>query len=219
MNNTRKNFIEKLKKQNTEDKRDSQTFYQIKKVIEKVQKLLEENNLNIHIAGGIVPYLLLDEDSNRLHDDIDTICKLEDIERLREIFKKEGFYIPEWDSKSYSKDGKDYGFEMKIDGVPFGIYPFKYENGSITQYSFDPYNKLCKTKVIPIEQLSDYIYTYESRAGKVYDTMSLEYIKLTKDNTKRPKDIIDSEKISEYGIRTDVMSRIIMYKESRERFE
>lgn len=50
LNNTRKHFIEKLKKQNTETKRDSQTFYQIKKVLEKIQKLLEENNLNIYIA-------------------------------------------------------------------------------------------------------------------------------------------------------------------------
>ena len=171
------------------------------------------------MLGGIVPYLLLDEDSGRLHDDIDTICKLEDVEKLREIFRTEGFYIPEWDSKNYSKDGSDYGFETIIDGVPFGIYPFKYEDEYITQYSFDPYNKLCKTKVISMEQLSDYIYTYESRDGKMYNTMSLEYIKLTKDNIKRPKDIIDLEKISEYGIRTNVMSRITMYKESRERFE
>lgn len=195
------------------DNRESRTFSQIKEVINRIQKLLEENGLNIYISGGTVPYLLLNEDSNRLHDDVDTICKLEDIESLRELFKKEGLYKPEWDSKNYSRDGKDYGFEMEIDGVPFGIYPFNYKNGTVTQYSFDPYNKMCKTKTIPIEQLTDYICTYESRDGKRYDTMSLEYIKLSKDNARRPKDIADSKKISEYGIRNDVMSRITMYKE------
>lgn len=48
--NTRKKFVEKLKIPNVETKRDSQTFYQIKRVLEKIQKLLEENNLNIYIA-------------------------------------------------------------------------------------------------------------------------------------------------------------------------
>lgn len=225
-NSIRKKFIEKLKENNKEnnnhiyyytnvekDKRESRTFSQVKKAIEKVQKILEENNLSIYIGGGTVPYLLLNQESGRLHDDIDTICKLEDIEKLRELFKKEGLYIPEWDSKNHAKAGRDYGFEMKIEGVPFGIYPFEYKDGTITQYSFDPYSKTCKTKTIPIEQLSDYIYTYKSRDGKTYRTISLEYIKLTKDNTGRPKDIVDSKKISEYGIRNDVMSRIVMYKE------
>lgn len=197
------------------DQRESQTFSQIQSVIQKTLKLLKENNLTIYISGGTVPYLLLNEDSKRLHDDVDTICRLEDIEKLRELFKKEGLYNPEWDSKNYSQDEKDYGFEFKLDGTPFGIYPFEYKNGIITQYSFDPYNKMCKTKTIPIEQITDYIYTYESRDGKSYDTMSLEYIKLSKDNAKRPKDLADSKKISEYGIREDVMSRISMYKEVR----
>lgn len=195
--------------------RECRTFSQIKEVIIKVQKLLEENGLNLYISGGTVPYLLLDEDSHRLHDDIDTICRMEDIEKLREVFKKSGLYKPEWDSKIYSRDRRDYGFEMIINEVPFGIYPFEYKNGTVTQYSFDPYNKMCKKKTIPIKQLTDYVYTYESRDGKKYNTMSLEYIKLSKDHAKRPKDIIDSKKILEYGIRKDVMSRINMYKEVR----
>lgn len=197
------------------DNRESRTFSQILAVIQKTTQLLAENDLTIYISGGSVPYLLLNEDSNRLHDDVDTICKSEDIERLRELFKKLGLYKPEWDSKNYSQDGNDYGFEMEIDGVPFGIYPFDYTDGIITQYSFDPYNKMCKTKTIPMKELSDYIFTYESRNGKTYNTMSLEYIKLSKDHAKRPKDIQDSKKIEEYGIRNDVMSRLAMYKEVR----
>lgn len=201
------------------NQKESKTFSQTKNALDKLLKLLEENDLKTYIAGGLVPYLLLNQDSNRLHGDIDSICSIEDIEKLRELFIREGLYNKEWDSKTYSRNDKDYGFEIEIDGVPITLGPFEYKNGIVTQYSFDPFTKECKTKTIPIEQISDYIYSYRSKDGRVYDTMSLEYIKLTKDNTRRPKDIIDSEKIAEYGIRSDVMSRITMYKQQKEIFE
>lgn len=199
-----------------EDERESRTFSQIKEVQSKVQELLNQYNLKIYISGGSVPYLLQNEDSGRLHDDIDTICKRNDIDKLRQVFIDVGLYNQEWDSKNFSDDGKDYGFEMKIDGVPFGIFPFEYDEDSktIIQYSADPYMKVCKTKTIPIQEISDYIMTYRGLDGKVYDTMSLEYIKLTKDNAGRPKDVIDSKKIEETGLlRKDIMDRVQMYSE------
>lgn len=198
------------------DNRESRTFAQIKEVQLKVQKLLEKYGLKIFIAGGTVPYLLTNEDSLRLHDDIDTICRIEDIDKLRQVFIEAGLYNPKWDSKTFSPDGSDYGFEMIIDGVPFGIFPFIYDidNKTIIQYSADPYNQTCKTKMIPIEEISDYIMVYRGRDGNNYNTMSLEYIKLTKDNAKRPKDLVDSKKIEETGlIRQEVLNRIQMYQE------
>ena len=59
-----------------EDERESRTFTQIKEVQLKVQELLDQFGLKIFIAGGSVPYLLTNEDSGRLHDDIDTVCRL-----------------------------------------------------------------------------------------------------------------------------------------------
>ncbi|MDD2518655.1 MAG: hypothetical protein PHG18_02065 [Bacilli bacterium] len=198
------------------DERNSKTFEQIKSTQERVQQLLEATGLKIYISGGSVPYLLLNQNSNRLHDDIDTVCKLEDMQKLRELFKNEGLYNQEWDSMTYAKDGKDYGFEMIIDGVPFGIYPFNYENGQLTQYSYDPYNKQCKIKTLPLQELSDYIMTYRGLDGKMYDTMSLEFIKMTKDNAGREKDIIDSKKISETGLlRLEILNRINMFTETQ----
>jgi len=195
---------------NEEDnKRENVTFSQIKETLKKVGDILKNNNLDIYIAGGIVPYLLLNQDSNRLHDDIDTICSLENIEKIREVFKKEGLYIPEWDSKNYSKDGKDYGFEMKINGIPFGIYPFEYRDGIFEQYSFDPYNKKCKIKEFPVKQISDYICAYESKNGETYNTMGLEYIMMSKKRTGRPKDEKDFKKIYEYGnLRENLINEI-----------
>lgn len=56
--------------------------------------------------------------------------------------------------------------------------------------------------------------TYRGRDDKIYNTMSLEYIKLTKDNAQRPKDIADSKRIEETGLlRPDVLNRIQMYTE------
>ena len=202
-----------------EDERESRTFNEIKEVQQKVQELLDQKGLKVFIAGGSVTYLLTNTDSGRLHDDIDSICRIEDIDKLRELFINAGLYKEEWDSKSFSTDGFDYGFEMKIDGVPFGIFPFTYDenNKVITQYSADPYNKTCKTKTIDVEDLSDYVMPYRGVDGKEYNTMSLEYIKLTKDNAQRPKDIADSKKIEETGLlRQDVLNRIQMYKETIE---
>ncbi len=199
-----------------EDERESRTFSQIKNVFNKVEEILKKHNLIIFLAGGTVPYFLLNIDSERLHDDIDTICRKEDIDKLKKIFIDEKLYDYEWDSKNFSKDKKDYGFEMKIDGVPFGIYPFEYdeESKTIIQYSADPYLKTCKTKTIHIQNMNDYIMTYKDKEGKIYHTMSLEYIKMTKEKARRPKDIIDSKRIEETGLlRKEVMNRIEMYQE------
>lgn len=195
----------------TQNNRESRTFAQVKDAYNVVKKYFDDNDLKVFICGGTVPYLLLNEDSNRLHDDIDTICSVDDINKLRQIFQKTPFYDKEWDSLSSSNNGKDYGFELKVNDVPIGIYPFSYENNKIIQYSYDPYNKGCKIKEIPIQNLSDYVTTYKSVDGKIYNTMSLEYIKLTKEATGRPKDLADVKKIDEIGTNQEVMDRIELY--------
>lgn len=200
-----------------QDERESRTFSQVQAVQQKVRTLLQMYNVKIYIAGGTVPYLITNQDSGRLHDDIDTICRKEDMDKLRQIFIEAGLYSPEWDSKNYSENGEDYGFEFIIDDVPFGFFPFEYDEETkiVTQYSADPYNKTCKTKTISVQQISDYIMTYRGADGNEYDTMSLEYIKLSKDNAGRPKDIADSKKIEETGLlRPEVVSRVKMFTET-----
>ena len=195
------------------DNRESRTYEQIKEAYENVRKYLESNNLKLFISGGTVPYLLLNENSNRLHDDIDTVCLKQDIDKIRQVFKSTTYYDKEWDSLNFSKDEKDYGFELNVEGVPVGIYPFSYENGQVVQYSWDPYNKTCKIKTIPVQELSDYVTSYKGTDGRNYDTMSLEYIKLTKENAGRPKDLADVDKINQIGVRPHVMNRLSLYTE------
>ena len=51
---------------------------------------------------------------------------------------------------------------------------------------------------------------YQSQDGHVYETMSLEYIKLSKKDAHRPKDIIDIAAIEKLNlIRNEVYSRIL----------
>ncbi len=205
----------KQKEKNSQNDRDSKTFQQIKSVYNKVNDILEKNNLTIYTSGGSVPYLISGEDSNRLHDDIDNVCKLEDMDKLRDVFKTYGLYQEEWDSKTYAKDDIDYGFEMKIDNVPFGIYPFTYDENEkmLTQYTYDPYTHECKVKKQICEDLKDYVTTYTGKDNKKYNTMSLEFIKYTKDKANREKDVIDSKKISEIGYKKEVYDRIKPFKE------
>ena len=40
------------------------------------------------IAGGVVPYLAYNTESNRLHSDIDIVCNLKDMNKVREVLKK-----------------------------------------------------------------------------------------------------------------------------------
>lgn len=193
--------------------RESRNYKQIKSAYEKLRNSLEDEKVKVYIAGGIVPYLLLNQESSRLHDDIDTIVAMEDMSSLRRILKKLGVYNSDWDSKTFAKDGIDYGFEIIINGVPIGISPFIYENKKVVQYTYDPYTTQCKIKELEVENLGDYIMTYPGIDGRQYDTMSMEYIKFSKEQAGRPKDIVDLKKIDNYRIRQYVYNRLQMFKQ------
>lgn len=193
-----------------ENNRESRTFEEIAKAYEKIKTILDKENLITYLAGGSVPYFILNEDSNRLHDDIDTVCKFEDIDKIREALKKNGLYDKDLDSKTFTKDGKDYGFEIMVEGVPISFSPFRYDGKMVSQHTYDPYSHHCKVQEMELYDIEDYITSYKSLNGTTYHTMSLEYIKKSKDNTiGRAKDKKDSEAISRTGqIRPDVFKRI-----------
>lgn len=195
----------------TEEKeanREAHTFDDIKKALSKIEALTRFVDAPMYISGGIVPYLLLGQDSGRLHDDIDTIVDLKDIHELRKVFKDTPYYNADWDSLNHVQDGNDYGFELNVDGVPVGIYPFIDDDDTILQYTYDPYTHECKIKRIPEKKKENYVKTYTSTTGEVYTTMSLEYIKKSKDIVGRGKDIKDSAKIDEYGYDQELYSSI-----------
>ena len=183
-------------------------FSKIQTTVELIKETTKFASGKLYIAGGTVPYILLGQDSNRLHSDIDTVVDLKDINELREIFKNTPYYKEEWDSLNLVKDGNDYGFELDIDGVPVGIYPYLVDDDKIIQYTFDPYNTLCKIKKLPQKDINKYVNSYIGLNGQSYNTMSLEYIKKSKDSNPRPKDSADSEKIAQYGYSKEIYDSI-----------
>jgi hypothetical protein len=195
--------------------KNSRPFSQIKNAIDKVNAILSKHRLKVYISGGAVPYLLLNTDSNRLHNDIDSVCHLSQMSMIRKTLTAEGLYIPQWDSLNNAKDGIDYGFEIRVDGVPFGVFPYTIDpDGLITQYSYNPFTTECKVKILKVQKLSDYVMSYKSKSGRIYSTVSLEYIKKTKDYSGRAKDRHDSEVIKKIGlVRNDVYERVEMYQE------
>lgn len=201
-----------------ENAEDNVSFKQVKSALSKLNEILKNTNLKLFISGGTVPYLLLNQDSKRMHSDIDTICFKKDIDKIRKVLKKTKYYIPTWDSLNIVKDGKDYGLELLVDNVPVGIYPFNYENNLLTQYTYNPKDQTCKIKQIKLDDLKDYIFTYTSKNGDIYNTMSLEFIKKSKECCGRKKDVVDLKKILETGlIRPNILNRINEIKETQKK--
>lgn len=198
----------KSRQQRDVTQQNGYSFTEIKNAVQTIRELTKYSNAKLFIAGGTVPYLLLGQDSNRLHSDVDTVVDLKEIDELRELFKNTPYYKEEWDSINLVHDGNDYGFELNVDGIPVGIYPYLVDDDKIIQYTFDPNNQLCKIKKLPQRDINKYVNSYVSLHGQSIDTMSLEYIKKSKDKTGRPKDKEDSKKIEEYGYSKEIYDGI-----------
>ena len=202
-------FVSKVDKEKYPDV-DQEFRFQIQKMqkyIDILEKLNEKHDLGFYYAGGIVPYLLLDEESGRQHSDIDLIIDKEKIEKFREVTKHYSLYNEDTDSLTYKDE--DFGFEFFYENMKFGVFPFTTDGNLIRQYSYNSDYDQFKIRELDIMKTSDYILEYESKDGKKYEMMSLEYIKLTKEEANREKDRIDIEAIDKTGqIREEVYDRI-----------
>lgn len=170
-------------------------------IVQNIKLIYSSGKLSDYLilAGGIVPYLIFNQNSNRLHSDIDFICKIEDIDKIKDIFTSYGHYEREFDSLNILK--KDYGFEMFIDNIKVGVYPFEYSDG-IIQYSYDSKTKEGKIKNINLDY-DDYI-----SSNKDFKYMSLEVILKSKVLAFRQKDIYDIDFILKHDINHKLYSKI-----------
>ena len=68
----------------------------------------------IFLAGGLVPWVISGEDSNRLHSDIDFVVPLSEMETIRAFLKEQGLYDHTHDSLflSCNKEKVDFGTEI-----------------------------------------------------------------------------------------------------------
>lgn len=207
--NTVKNRQQRDANNKDQPHEEGHSFSEIQKALDIIKESTKFASGKLYISGGTVPYLLLGQDSYRNHSDIDNIIDLKDISEFREIFKQTPYYREDWDSLNKVQDGNDYGFELEVNGIPVGIYPFLVDDDKILQYTYDPHNELCKIKRLPQKDAKRYVGTYVSLTGQSIDSMSLEYIKKSKDRPPvRPKDEVDSKKIDEYGYSKDIYDSI-----------
>lgn len=183
------------------------SYQQILDTYEKVQKM-NKTTAKMYLSGGIIPYVLLNEDSKRNHSNLDLLCSKDDIRMIREVFRKKDLYEPKRDSLTYTINNIDYGFQVIVDKVKVNISVFEEKDNGIIEYSFDCHNRIGRIKHINIK-LSDYIVPYVSSDNKKYRALSLECLIANKLLLNRDKDKIDIEKIKECnGISEDKIKNI-----------
>ena len=182
-------------------------FEDIVKVYEKVCKM-NKTTARTYLRGGIVPYLLLGESSNRKHGNLDLICNKKDISMIREVFRKNDLYDPKRDSLTYTINNIDYGFQVIVDGVKVNIGVYEVKDDGIVEYTFDCHNRIGIIKNINAKE-SEYIVPYVSSDNKKYMTISLECMVADKLMLNRDKDKQDIEKIKECnGISEEKIKKI-----------
>lgn len=170
-------------------------YSNVMEVYKKIEKM-NKTSAKLYLAGGLVPYVLLNEDSNRRHVNLDLLCSKDDIRMIREVFRKNDLYEPKRDSLTYTINNIDYGLQVVIDKIKVNIAVFEEKDNGIIEYSFDCHNRIGRIKNINAK-LSDYIVPYVSADNKKYNTLSLEFLIADKIMLKREKDKKDIEKIKE----------------------
>lgn len=176
-------------------------------VFEKIKKM-NKTKVKLYLSGGIVPYVLLDQKSERKHKDLNILCKKEDMRMIREVFRNHDLYEPKKDSLTYTVNNIDYGFEVVIDKVKVNISPFEEKDNSVIEYYFNSRTKTGKIKNIDTK-INDYIVPYVSSNNKKYLTKSLELIIADKILLNREKDKLDIAKIQECnGISSDKINKL-----------
>ena len=183
---------------------DYDTIVSVYNKIEKMNK----TKVKLYLTGGVVPYLLLGESSNRKHSNLDFLCSKDDIRMIREVFRKNDLYEPKRDSLTYTINNIDYGFQVVIDKVKVNILVFEEKDNGIVEYSFDCHRRIGRIKNINAK-LNEYIVPYVSSDNKKYMTLSLELLIANKLLLNREKDNIDIEKIKECnGISEEKIKKI-----------
>ena len=172
--------------------------FEYKDVIDVYQKVekMNKTTAKLYLSGGVIPYILLNEESKRRHTNLDLLCSKDDIRMIREVFRKNDLYEPKRDSLTYTINDIDYGFQVVIDKVKVNIAVFEEKENGIVEYSFDCHRRIGRIKNINAK-LTDYIVPYVSSDNKKYNTLSLEFLIADKLLMGRDKDKKDIEKIKE----------------------
>lgn len=168
----------------------------------------------IFLAGGLVPWVISGENSNRLHSDIDFVIPLSEMKTVRTFLKEQGLYNQTHDSLFLpcNQEKIDFGTEIFLDGLPVSFTPFFTENSCLFQRDFttadfstkDNLVTLCLPNLAP----EDYITAYLLPDGQKLYCTSLEFVYAKKSRKNRPKDQRDLQKMKQIGLKESLFNRI-----------
>ena len=178
-------------------------YSKIKDIILKLnlEKILKGK---LYIVGGTVPYLVSNTISDREHSDIDIIVATNNMSDVREYLKKNNLYVKDLDSMmfDYNKNKIDYGIDCVIDGITINFAPFEIFDNTMVQKNFlrkqsNGINALVTVTLenVKIEDCTTTIIVDQTKIK----TYNLEMVRIMKEKSNKPKDVVDIEVIDEYG--------------------
>ena len=178
-------------------------YSKIKDIILKLN-LEELLKGKLYIVGGTVPYLVSNTMSDREHSDIDIIVATNNMSDVREYLKKNNLYVKDLDSMmfDYNKNKIDYGIDCVIDGITINFAPFEIFDNTMVQKNFlrkqsNGINALVTVTLenVKIEDCTTTIIVDQTKIK----TYNLEMVRIMKEKSNKPKDVVDIKVIDEYG--------------------
>ena len=178
-------------------------YSKIKDIILKLnlEKILKGK---LYIVGCTVPYLVSNTISDREHSDIDIIVATNNMIDVREYLKKNNLYVKDLDSMmfDYNKNKIDYGIDCVIDGITINFAPFEIFDNTMVQKNFlrkqsNGINALVTVTLenVKIEDCTTTIIVDQTKIK----TYNLEMVRIMKEKSNKPKDVVDIKVIDEYG--------------------
>ena len=203
-----------------------QNYDEYHKTYDNLFKVFSElNTLNIYLIGGISAAIQTNQDLYRQNEDLDLICKEEDLPKLINILEKNGYSV---DDKRGIKTGNKTDLNKHFQAVDhelnantqnrnmlgIGIFTFQVKNGEVITYSYsfeEKEGKFVGTEKIMPKELFELIYDNNviDYKGLKLKTQSKEYIYMIKSKGLREKDKLDALSIMPF---LDEISKIKISK-------
>lgn len=185
-----KEILERKKLENKSMGNDSdemainKNHHSIYETLEELAYLLRMANVNYYIEGGLAAYLRYDEESNRIHDNINITVEKKDFDKLKSMCDILGISVVDKGVDVLNSD------DSKADIVMSSFE--RLEDGAIKKIDYDDDGNEVETILNP--KLAGIVYGNEKVDFKGYSLSVLpaEYLFFIKDKSDNSKDKIDA---------------------------
>lgn len=183
----RKNSTSNVKEEEIdEDEKISKNHQDLYDTLEELAYLLRLADVNYYIEGGLVGYLKYNEESNRVHNNINVTVEEKDYDKFKSICNTLGIEVIENPSEVHE--------ELNDNTIKIYLSSFKkMEDGSIVNKRYDENGNVEET--IVNSKLADMVYGKENTEyrGYMLNVVLPEYVYYLKSNSSLDKDKIDIE--------------------------